>query len=757
MNLLGEEGTIPQALLPFVPDGATRINDVLSVVREGGQWIYLCGIHPVFAHAESDRQSFRMFTAQLVCQGMCKQVDIIRTFGVSKNSVKRSAKKYRERGPEAFFAPRRARTGSVLTDAVKGKAQELLNLGWERREVADALGVKYETLRKAINQGRLSEPDRNAKMVASDKSQRSRQDASAEMGTACTRPGERVLAALGMLNGAPTRFEPCHDVSFGGVLCALPALAANGLFRHMDECFGELNGYYTTLHVLTLLAEMALCRIKTAEQVQYHPPGELGKLLGLDRIPEVRCLRRKLAQLSMDNAPQKWASLLSRDWMESSPELAGALYVDGHVRVYHGSKTKLPRRYVSRERLCLRGTTDYWINDALGQPYFVIDRPVDHGLLEALRNDVVPRLLEDVPGQPSPQELKEDPYRFRFVMIFDREGYSPAFLREMWTRHRIACITYHKYPRDAWPEEQFTETEVTMPAGERLSMKLAEQGSWIGDRKTGLWVREVRKLTASGHQTSLISTAYRALAPQDAGLIFSRWAQENFFAYMMKHFGIDLLCEYSTEGFPGPQTVVNPTWRELDRERRSLKGKLTNRNARYAQLTLHPGLKERDVAQWEKRKAELVEEIQHLEHELDQVKEKLNETPNHVDWQELPKEEKFERLAPSRKKLMDTVKLIAYRAETAMTTIVREELARKDDARALIQDLCRSEADILPDADNGVLHVSVHHMANARANRAIEHLLTHLNDAEFQYPGTNLRLVYHLAPRDPPPGRNGAQ
>ena len=89
------------------------------------------------------------------------------------------------------------------------------------------------------------------------------------------------------------------------------------------------------------------------------------------------------------------------------------------------------------------------------------------------------------------------------------------------------------------------------------------------------------------------------------------------------------------------------------------------------------------------------------------MKEKLKETPNHLDWQELPETEKFERLAPSRKKLLDTVKLIAYRAETAMTNIVREELARKDDARVLIQDLCRSEADIFPDADNGVLRVSV--------------------------------------------------
>ena len=156
---------------------------------------------------------------------------------------------------------------------------------------------------------------------------------------------------------------------------------------------------------------MALCRIKTVEQLQYQPPGELGKLLGLDRVPEVRCLRHKLAALSLDDGPEKWAGLLSRDWLKAEPELAGALYVDGHVRLYHGSQTALPKRYVSRQRLCLRGTTDYWVNDILGQPFFAVERPIDQGLLEVLQSDIVPRLLKEVPGQPTEAELKADRYR----------------------------------------------------------------------------------------------------------------------------------------------------------------------------------------------------------------------------------------------------------------------------------------------------------------------------------------------------------
>ncbi|MHB9080186.1 MAG: putative transposase [Pirellulaceae bacterium] len=153
------------------------------------------------------------------------------------------------------------------------------------------------------------------------------------------------------------------------------------MFRHLHTTFPTLNDYYTTLHVILLLAYMALCRIRTVEQLQYESPGELGKLMGLDRVPEVRCLRHKLTQLSrgqVHQAVEIWAGLLSQDWLQQEPELAGTLCVDGHVRLYHGQQTQLPRRYVSRQRLCLRGTTDYWVNDVLGQPFFfrrARDRP----------------------------------------------------------------------------------------------------------------------------------------------------------------------------------------------------------------------------------------------------------------------------------------------------------------------------------------------------------------------------------------------
>jgi hypothetical protein len=747
-----QEGVMAQQLiLPMIPQGATEINDRVCVWRGEDRWTYFLGTYPIYSHGANDHRMFRLVSSQLIDAGACRLVDILDTFGVSKSSVIRSLRRLRSQGPEGFFKARQGRRGgNVLSNEVLDYAQRLLRQGCSRRETADELGVLYDTLRKAINDGRLEEPERQDRQEATGSAKSSRDvidaQAAAGMGTACTRIEERTLAAFGICDGAPVRFEPCLDVAKGGVLCALPSLLMNGLLEGAEKLLGKVKGYYACFHILTLLAFMALCRIKTVEQLRGHPPGEFGKMVGLDRVPEVRCLRRKMDELSADKAAEVWASHLSRHWMEADPEAVGTLYVDGHVRVYHGDQTKLPRRYVSRERLCLRGTTDYWINDAIGRPFFVVEKVIDPGLLKTLREDIVPRLLNEVPGQPWEQELGANPYLCRFVLVFDREGYSPAFFRDMWKNHRIACICYHKHPDQAWALDWFKKQEVTMPNGEIVTMALAEMGSLVGSGKNALWMREVRKLTDSGHQTSLISTAFEFSHSELAARMFSRWCQENFFRYMMQHFAIDLLQEYGTEDFPATERIVNPTWRELDRSRNSLQNKLRYRRARFAEVSMHPE-SEDDKSRydkWLRKKAVLLEEIQDFEHHLDEEKAKLKKTPKHIRWAQLEEKDKFHRLLPGRKRLMDTVRMIAYRAETALAGLLVGPTVDFAAARSLLQDLFVTEADILPDPANKLLHVRVHGASRPAANRSLAQLFAQLNEAQVQYPGTDMRLVYEL-------------
>ena len=117
--------------------------------------------------------------------------------------------------------------------------------------------------------------------------------------------------------------------------------------------------------------------------------------------------------------------------MMDAPDEAAVLYVDGHIRVYHGSAKRLPKHYVARERLCLSATADYWVNAMDGKPFFVVSQPVDPGMLQTIEHDILPVLERDVPNQPDAEQLAADPLLHRFTMVFDREGYSPKFLARM--------------------------------------------------------------------------------------------------------------------------------------------------------------------------------------------------------------------------------------------------------------------------------------------------------------------------------------
>ena len=560
------------------------------------------------------------------------------------------------------------------------------------------------------------------------------------MGMGCVRVEERVLAAFGGLVQAPTRFEAGRDVSCGGVLWALPALLANGLLHRQEECFKLPKGFYGAVHVLVLMGFLALARIKSLEQLRFEAPGEWGQLLGLDRIPEVHTLRSKLGQMAQDQKVQAWSASLSQQWMEQAPELAGRLYLDGHVRVYHGHQTPLPKRYVAREKLCLRGTTDYWINDREGRPFFVVNTVANPGLIAVLRQEIIPRLLREVPHQPTPAALAADRYRCRWVVIFDREGYSPELAAELWEQ-RIACQTYRKGQLEAWPAAEFREYEAGLPNGEKQPMKLAERGVWLGNK---LWVREIRHLSDGEHQTAIISTDFKSDLVQIARQMFSRWAQENWFKYMIEHFGLESLVTYQLEPVSETTRVVNPAARKLGAQIKSKAAQLSRRRAEYGAGQLAGPLEVPVAEAYQSRQTQLRQTIEALEEAVQDLKQKRKAVPSHLPLGELPPAERFQQFSRAKKHLVDTIKMVAYRAETALAMSLRQHMTRTDEARTLLREIFVAAADLCPDPTVGTLTVSLHHLSNACSDHLAAKLAEELNATETIFPGTKLRMVFKL-------------
>ncbi len=183
---------------------------------------------------------------------------------------------------------------------------------------------------------------------------------------------DRLLAAIGLLDDALPVFAPTRSLPRAGVLLAIPALVASGLLSTAEKIYGSLGpafyGLRTTLVAYVLLA---LLRIPRPETFKEYSPGELGRIVGLDRMPEMKTLRRKLAHLASLKGSYRLGREVARQRIAKRGKVLGFLYIDGHVRAYHG-KHKVPKAYVTRMHLAAPATTDYWVNDQRGDPLFVV-------------------------------------------------------------------------------------------------------------------------------------------------------------------------------------------------------------------------------------------------------------------------------------------------------------------------------------------------------------------------------------------------
>lgn len=562
------------------------------------------------------------------------------------------------------------------------------------------------------------------------------------MGNGATRTLERVAAAIGELDTAPIRFSPGRDIPCGGVMLAVPALLAMGLLRPVAEMYSLPKGYYGLSSILLLLAMMALARLKSVERLRFVAPGEWGNLLGLDRIPEVRTLRAKLELLcEKAGLAMRWNTELAKHWMGLGPEAEPMFYVDGHVRVYQGKQAQLPRHYVSRQKLYLRATVDYWVNAMDGQPFVYINKEIDHGLVQALREDVIPWVEQNAVASAEQQRrMDADPEQPRFTVVFDREGYSPDLFEELQQR-RIAVLSYHRYPKGDWEAAEFREHTVELGHGERVKIQLAERETRL---PKGLLIREVRKLSEQGRQISLVTTHRRLEIGALAASLFARWAQENFFRYMRQHYALDALVERGSQAISDAEVAVNPAWRTLNNQVRKSNEALRKERARFAAVSLTEPLSPAEVTRYQAGQAQQQEKIEHLESELNEIKRRRKDTDHHIPVKDLPEKDRFTRLLPERKHFLDTIKMISYRAETSMVSILREKMTRADDARALVLQIFNTEIDLVPDLQAQTLTVKLHHLAQAAHDQAARHLCQQLNETQTTFPDTQLRLIFQI-------------
>jgi transposase len=702
---------------------AVVINGRCLLRREGRiRMVSVAGL-PVYQWTEGDTAAEAYAKVSLVRCGYADQTEVARAFGCSTRTLRRQERRFERLGMEGLGRGRGRPMGTVgQANAWVQTAGMLRKQGAAVRTIAERLRVSVGAVSKWL--GRFQRPPSSTAPSASappGKTSSVRLAAPEALTVPPDRTLDRLFARLGHLQDAEPIFVSGRRIARAGVLLAIPALLQSGVFSAAEKVYGSIGpAFYGLRTTMTALLFMALLRIKRPEALKEYLPEELGRILGLDRTPEVKTLRRKLQRLAAAGKARLFGQELAERRVKTHGAMLGFLYIDGHVRVYHG-KRKLAKAYATRMRLALPATTDYWVNDKGGDPVFVVTAELNESL-----TGMLPKLLE---------EIRRLVGKRRVTIVFDRGGWSPKLFVKL-IDQGFDMLTYRKGPWRDLSERQF-KLYTRKIDGREVSYRLNDHNiRLLGGR---LHLRQVTRLSDGGHQTPIVTSRRDLSALTLAYRMFERWRQENFFKYLREEYALDALLDYQAEPENPQATVPNPERRKLAGHLRGLRARIRRLELRFGQIVMDKRLNR--SARSEKKT--IRKQIRRLHERVRRARKKYPAVSARVLVKDLPGEPLL-RLARERQHLAQCLKMVAYQAESDLLALVRPHYARADqEGRTLITSALQSAADL--QVGKNQLTVRLAPLSSAHRSHAIAALCQALNRMNVRFPGTSLRMRYAVS------------
>jgi hypothetical protein len=759
------------ALPSPAPSNTVVINARCSLRIEADQRVIVVAGLPVHHYRAEDAVAEAYAMVFLVESGFAQQTDVARAFARSVRTIRRYRESYAHGGMAALGREEGWRRGRRRISGKRLRSIEMLkSQGMSNRAIAQRLGVTEKAIRKLVGPSkpvesaqlalpamttaaekpratgvpsdtRVGEEKDRATQSAEEKKTEDRDPLLAPEAAhddepvplsldhdASDRTLDRQLAYLGLLDDAAPLFCEGSSVPGVGVLLALPCLVESGLFRITRKLYGEIGpafyGLRTTL--LTLLL-MALLRIKRPEHLKEKDPATFGRLLGLDRAPEVKTLRRRLTRLAAQHSAEQLGAELARVRVDQRGHLMGFLYVDGHVRAYHGQRPISSNAYVARRHLAMPASTDYWINDSSGDPLLVITGEVDAALTKAM-----PRLL---------REVREVVGKRRVTIVFDRGGFSPKLFAAM-IKSGFDVLTYRKGRCRRINERRFVRRRAVLDG---CSVDYLLHDEPVRFLKGKLRLRQVTRLCDGGHQTTVITSRWDLRDVEVAYRMFERWRQENFFKYMREEFLLDALVDYQIEPEDPTHTIPNPERRALDKEIHAARANL-------ARLEREFGAAAADNAEqrWPTMRGfkiahgRLGKQLRSARARVSRLFDQRRKVPKRVEVRDL-NERTVVKLATERKHLTDIIKMVAYQAESDLLALLRPHYARVDqEGRTLLHELFAIAGDIR--VSDSELNITLAPLSSPHRTLAAQALCEILDKTATTFPGSRLRIRFAMRP-----------
>ncbi len=542
-----------------------------------------------------------------------------------------------------------------------------------------------------------------------------------------------MSAAVPRLHGSgQTRKE-------AGLLLALPALEGTGLLE-----YGRLkDGFYGLTATLLTMVFLALAGEPRAEGATRVPPAALGRVPGLDRVPEVKTIRRKLAELAAAGKATELIMALARRHAAARPDTFGFLHIDGHARVYYGTR-QVQKTHVARLKFPAPATMETWVTDSRGDPVFMVVAEPSDSLAGELRR-LLPALRQ-IAGQGR-----------RVTVCFDRGGWSPALFADI-TGAGFDVLTWRKDPAPDLPAGQFTTITCTDDRGGRHQYDLAgttvELGISDGPRKgQTVSLRQVTRLVPARHgltrQIHALTSRTDLAAGEVCWRLSSRWREENYFRYARTRFALDAFDSHAAAPDDPDRMVPNPA------------RKTAAARIRAAEAAAQAAETARDAALLQLRSPApgqaayltnavinaLNAPVEAAYQELEQAEDAAAAIPARIRLGELTPD--MVRLDAEIKQVTHAIRMAAYNAETALARALDGHYARAgDEACALIRKALTVSGDIVPGP--GQLLIRLDPLTAPRRTHALAALCDQLNQTQARYPGTDLVLRYEVKSRPSP-------
>ena len=713
----------PGQPLPLAPAGSVAVAPGVDLLElDAGGVVFTWGRASSWFDA-GDVVGRRLAAVQLVETRAAQHGEVASAFGVTPVTLRSWRSAYASGGTEALAPSKRGPKGpSKLTpDKLREIAGER-GSGASMDDVAAAVGLSRNSVSRALARRGAPDPPpavpaRSTALVPAPSR------ALVPLARPEPRTAERQSARSGALSGATPFICEGASLPLAGALVVLPALSATGLLECARDVYEvDRPAFYGLCSLVLTVVFTTLAGEPRAEGLTRLDPVDLGRLLGLDRAPEVRTLRRRMEALAAEHRSAELLHGLARRHVAANTDALGVFYVDGHVRAYHG-RADVPKAHLARMRLAMPAEEDTWVTDQRGEAVLVWNAAPGASLAGELR-----RAAREVRALVGPDVTP--------TIAFDRGGWSPALFAELCAAG-FDILTYRKGQKVAEPRSAFREHSYTDKAGRTKTLLLADRPVRIAykdkGRKRRFSCRQVVRLDErTGHQTQVLTTRADVLPGPVAHDMFSRWRIENFFRYGRAHYALDGLDSYAKVDDDRTRLVKNPAKTAASAALAAARASLAAAHETEGRRALSARRDAADDAEIRAAFAGATAEIGRLAAVAKAVPAKIPLSERHPD---------AERLDPERKRVHDAIRLATYNAESALVRLIAPHYARaEDEARALLREIYASPADL--EVVGNELHVRINALSAPRRTRALAKLCEELTASQTVYPGTKLRLVY---------------